>query len=87
MRIFAAVIALLVALGIARAADLPAAPPPHAPAVYIPAPVPVYNSSGFYVGGNAGYGFANAIITDTFTGGTLGGIVATSSGNARGLEI
>lgn len=87
MRIFAAVIVLLAAGGIAWATDLPAAPPPHVPAVYIPALVPVYNWSGLYVGGNADHGFANANTADTFTGGTLGGIVANSPGNARGLEI
>jgi outer membrane immunogenic protein len=45
----------------AFAADLPPppAPPPRAPATYVPAPVPFYNWSGFYIGGNVGYGFGN----------------------------
>src|SRR6516162_3805177 len=51
----------------AKAADLP---PVRAPAV-VPAVVyapPVYNWSGFYVGGNLGAGFANSSWTDPFTG-------------------
>lgn len=45
-------------------ADLPAGPPPpQAPAIYAPVPSPAYNWSGFYVGLNAGYGFATATET------------------------
>jgi outer membrane immunogenic protein len=46
--------------GQALAADLPppVAPPPRAPATYIPA-APYYNWTGFYIGGNLGYGFTN----------------------------
>ncbi len=51
----------------AQAADLPRrpAPAPVAPVAYAP---PVYNWSGFYVGGNIGAGFANSSWTDPFTG-------------------
>ena len=55
------------------AADLPpAAPPPaKAPAAYVPPPV--YNWSGFYIGGNLGAAWTNGNFTDTaghtFTGG------------------
>ena len=44
--------------GQALAADLPppVAPPPRAPATYIPA-APYYNWSGFYIGGNLGAGW------------------------------
>jgi outer membrane immunogenic protein len=42
----------------AQAADLPPppAPPPRAPATYVPAPVALYNWTGFYLGGNLGWG-------------------------------
>ena len=44
------VCAFVVVSGAAFAADLPPRP---APAPYIPAVVPVYNWTGFYIGGNA----------------------------------
>ena len=48
----------LLAGSAALAADLPPPPPaPRAPATYIPAPPPVYNWSGFYLGPNIGWGF------------------------------
>ena len=49
----------LAAGGQALAADLPPAPPPppRAPATYIPAPIPLYNWTGFYLGGNLGWVF------------------------------
>jgi outer membrane immunogenic protein len=48
----------------ALAADLPppAAPPPRAPAAYIPPPV--YNWTGFYIGGNLGAGWTGGSFTD-----------------------
>jgi outer membrane immunogenic protein len=51
----------------ARAADLPLARAPAAvaPVAYAP---PVYNWSGFYVGGNLGAGFADSSWSDPFTG-------------------
>jgi outer membrane immunogenic protein len=51
----------------AQAADLPPAPRPSyvAPVVYAP---PVYNWTGFYVGGNIGGGFADSSWTDPFGG-------------------
>ncbi len=53
----------------ANAADLPVrpAPAPVAPVAYAP---PVYNWSGFYIGGNIGGGFADSSWSDPFTGGT-----------------
>jgi len=49
------------AAGQALAADLPQpAPPPQAPAAYIPTVAPVYNWGGIYFGGNGGYGFGNS---------------------------
>jgi len=52
----------------AQAADLPVrpAPAPVAPVAYAP---PVYNWSGFYIGGNIGGGFADSRWSDAFTGG------------------
>jgi outer membrane immunogenic protein len=52
----------------AQAADLPHPPPPPAvaPVAYAP---PVYNWSGFYVGGHVGGGFADSSWSDPFTGG------------------
>ena len=49
----------------ALAADLPPpAPMPRAPAVYIPAPIPLYNWTGFYVGGNLGVGWQQGSFND-----------------------
>lgn len=46
----------------AFAADLPQpmAPPPQAPATYVPPAPPVYNWGGIYVGINGGYGFGSS---------------------------
>jgi outer membrane immunogenic protein len=59
----------LVAFGSAQAADLPARPmpAPMAPVAYAP---PVYNWTGFYIGGNIGGGFAESEWTDPVSGGT-----------------
>jgi outer membrane immunogenic protein len=62
--------------GSAFAADLPPAPAPRAPAVYVPPVVPVYNWSGVYLGINGGYGFGSSEWTDPLN---LSG--STSSGN------
>ena len=53
----------------AQAADLPRAPAPApmAPVAYAP---PVYNWTGFYIGGHLGGGFANSSWNDPFSGGT-----------------
>ncbi|MGB6567251.1 MAG: outer membrane beta-barrel protein, partial [Xanthobacteraceae bacterium] len=51
----------------AQAADLPMhpAPAPVAPVAYAP---PVYNWSGFYIGGHIGGGFENSTWTDPLSG-------------------
>jgi outer membrane immunogenic protein len=60
-RILMAGAVALVAGTQAFAADLPPpmAPPPRAPAAYIPVS-PAYNWSGFYIGLNTGYGFGDS---------------------------
>ena len=67
--------------GSAFAADLPPAPAPRAPAVYLPPVVPVYNWSGVYLGINGGYGFGSSGWSDPQNPSsfTTGG--STSSGN------
>ena len=66
-------------VGQALAADLPepAAPPPRAPATYVPTVAPVYNWGGIYFGVNGGYGFGKS--EWTIPGG--GGIPAATTGN------
>jgi outer membrane immunogenic protein len=53
-------------MGQGLAADLPppVAPPPHAPATYVPAPAPIYNWGGVYLGINGGFAFANSYWND-----------------------
>ncbi len=66
----------LTAVGQALAADLPPAPmpPPRAPAAYVPAPIPYYNWTGFYLGGNVGGIFNSASASDT-----IGSAIATTT--------
>lgn len=71
-RVFAGALALaagsVLCVCSADAADLPVRMPPAAPPVsYAP---PVYNWSGFYVGGHLGGGFADSHWSDPFTGGS-----------------
>jgi len=79
-RLVFASVALCVGAGSAAlAADLPppVAPPPRAPAMYIPV-APPYNWSGFYIGGNVGAGWnSTGSITDTL-GSTFGTTTNTS---------
>jgi outer membrane immunogenic protein len=51
------------------------APPPRAPAAYIPIG-PAYNWTGFYLGGNLGAGFSKGSYSDSF-----GSTVSTSNSN------
>ena len=60
----------LAAGGQALAADLPppVAPPPRAPATYVPI-APAYNWSGFYIGGNLGGAFTGGSFSDSYLSG------------------
>jgi outer membrane immunogenic protein len=76
-RIVGIVCAIIGFGGSALAADLPPSPPPRAPAVYVPAVLPVYNWAGIYVGINGGWGWGNAKYTANAVGtfpGTTGSL-------------
>ena len=62
LRLIRLVCAFVVVSGAAFAADLPPRP---APAPYIPAVVPVYNWTGFYIGGNAGAAWTKINVNDS----------------------
>jgi len=63
----AAVMALLTTSGSVFAADMAIrkAPPPL--------PIPIYNWTGFYIGGNLGGAWSNGTLTDNFTGAGISG--------------
>src|SRR6516162_5093841 len=67
VRLLGVLCALIGISGAALAADLPPRP---APAPYIPAVVPVYNWTGFYIGGNLGAAWTQGNVSDSF--GTVG---------------
>jgi outer membrane immunogenic protein len=61
---------LLVASGSVKAADLSRPPPVPAPAYKAPPMVPAFSWTGFYIGGDGGYGSGTSEGTDSnFTGG------------------
>ncbi len=70
-RILIASTLALAAGGQALAADLPPpmAPPPRAPAMYVPV-VPLYNWTGFYLGGNLGFGLTGGNFNTSIAGAT-----------------
>jgi outer membrane immunogenic protein len=80
MRGIAVVCALVSAIGVARAADLPMGVPPAPPPVAV-----AYNWSGFYLGGNLGATFANLSEVATITGGPFAG--TTLPNNSSGSAI
>ena len=63
VRLLGVLCALIGISGAALAADLPPRP---APAPYIPAVVPVYNWTGFYIGGNLGAAWTQGNVSDSF---------------------
>jgi outer membrane immunogenic protein len=65
---------------VAQAADLPPAPPPRAPAAYVPVAPPVYNWTGFYLGINGGWGFGTAKWTAIGVGATGTGSESANGG-------
>jgi len=75
MTLRAFVVGVVIAIGafcseVARAADLPMPPAvrPVPPVAFAPAPVPIHSWSGFYVGGNVGWGFDRSSWSDPLTG-------------------
>jgi outer membrane immunogenic protein len=65
MRLAFAVALSVGAASTALAADLPPPPPaPRAPATYVPV-APLYNWTGFYIGGNLGGAFTNGSFSDS----------------------
>lgn len=76
--------AALSVVATAQAADLPAARPVYkAPALVQPMP---YNWSGFYLGANAGYGWARASASVTGTGGFTGNASEDLDGGVFGIQ-
>jgi outer membrane immunogenic protein len=65
LRLLTAAALVLATSQLASAADLPPATP-RAPAVYVPAVVPVYNWTGFYIGGNLGAAWTQGNLSDSF---------------------
>jgi outer membrane immunogenic protein len=83
-RIISALMFSLIGAGGALAADLPPAPPPQAPAMYVPVVAPVYNWGGIYVGINGGYGWGSVKYTTPTIqgpGGAINGISGTANDN------
>ena len=75
----------------ALAADFPSGPPPALPPVYAPAyiplpPPPPYNWNSVYIGGNAGFGIADASATAT-DGGLSLTESATLTGFVGGMQL
>jgi outer membrane immunogenic protein len=81
-RVIVTAVLSILAGSYAFAADLPQAPPPQAPAAYVPIVAPVYNWAGVYVGINGGWGFGRAKWTAIGVGQT-----ATGQANDNGGVI
>ena len=66
MKKLTAIAALIIATSPAWAADLP--PAPRAPVPYMPAAMPVFSWTGFYIGGNIGGGWSRGNVVDSVFG-------------------
>ncbi len=95
-RVALAVALSTVAGSVAFAADLPPPVAPRAPAVYVPTPVPYYNWTGFYIGGNVGAAwqqgnlgdqFGNSFSTSNSIKGLGGGQVGVNYEFANGVVV
>ena len=78
-------VALVAISGTAFAADLPSR---RAPPVFVPPPIPVFSWTGFYVGGQVGYGFGKDSATQVgITGNTVNYQTGTPSGIVGGAHV
>jgi outer membrane immunogenic protein len=83
--VMAGALAFAAAAGQALAADLPQpAPPPQAPAAYVPTVAPVYNWGGIYFGANGGYGFGTSDWTDP---NNISGLGSTGDFDVNGFLV
>lgn len=79
-KVLLSTVAIVAISGTAFAADLPSR---RAPPVYVPPPVPVFTWTGFYIGGDIGYGFGKDTATSVGAGG--GGAVTYLVGKHDGV--
>jgi len=77
-----AALIMLAAIGLANAADLPAAPVYKAPAAIAPA----HNWTGFYIGGHFGYGWAKPTVWNPTTGGPFADPLPAPTGVLGGAQ-
>ena len=70
-KVLLSTVAIVAISGTAFAADLPSR---RAPPVYIPPPVPVFTWTGFYIGGDIGYGFGKDTALQTGVGPGAGAV-------------
>ena len=70
--------ALVLSIGAASAALAADLPAPALPPIYAPTPPPVYNWTGFYIGGNLGGGLSTSSFSDP-----LGNVFPSPTAAAR----
>ncbi len=79
-KVLLSTVAMIAISGTAFAADLPSR---RAPPVFVPPPIPVFSWTGFYIGGQVGYGFGNDYAREQ---GITGGVQQFHVGNPSGVE-